>query len=229
MWPCTFLYITLHLLLYIPEFSVADDVVPDEAAVVAVTSRTQTDDDIATNSPHFTDTFLLHVLVLRDASRTGPMCCPKGGHVSCCATLADWAIDSNAPVLLVHDIHRVTLQVFMYVALPVASTSDHVLWFQTELAGSWRDRRRRDFERCCTNTLCMFDLPGLSSYFLRASAPNYRQFLAPQHTAPSRLILAACADYCQPPDMALICFQCLHMNHVVLSLQISTMATGRRL
>jgi len=45
--------ITFHLLLYIPEFTVVDDVVTDEG-VVAVINRTQINDDNATNSLHFT-------------------------------------------------------------------------------------------------------------------------------------------------------------------------------
>jgi len=40
----------------------------------------------------------LHMPVLRPVSYTSPMCFPKGGHVSCCATLTDWATDSSAPV-----------------------------------------------------------------------------------------------------------------------------------
>jgi len=50
----------------------------------------------ATSLVHFTSPALSHV------SCTGPMHCPKGCQVSC-ATLADWAADSNAPVQLVYE------------------------------------------------------------------------------------------------------------------------------
>ena len=39
-----------------------------------------------------------HMPVLRPVSCTSPMCFPTGGHVSCCATLTDWATDSSTPV-----------------------------------------------------------------------------------------------------------------------------------
>jgi len=72
--------ITFHLLLYIPEFTVVDDVVADED-VVAVTNRTQINDDNATSYSLHRHVFP-HVLVLRYVSCTGPMCFFKGGRVS---------------------------------------------------------------------------------------------------------------------------------------------------
>jgi len=62
------------------------------------------------------------VSVLSHVSCTGPMCYPKGWHVSYCATLTDWATDSNTPVQLVNDWSSRS----GCVVLPVALKRDHI-------------------------------------------------------------------------------------------------------
>jgi len=70
---------------------------------------------------HFTQfTLSPHTLVLRNVSCIGPMCCPKGSQVSCCATLTDRATDSNAPVQLVYG-HPLTNSPGVYVSCATSS------------------------------------------------------------------------------------------------------------